>query len=419
MRLLLLLAQRGGLIGDAPAAFPRLSAGLAKVQASAIFALSGAAFGIGMLLLARVMPVPEFGRLALAIALFNIFAVIAPLGLDQVMLRHPIQAGGRLLLILVLAGMGMGAGVGIAVAALAGFPWHEAALLSLAIVSGGIIFAVAAGLRAASRELAALLALTTANWLLLGIGLLALVVPMPDSLVPLALYAGGEAVAACLAWVVLLRSRGTRPPSAVAIPWQEAVSFLGIAAIGTIMLQLERLLVPAALGFEPLALFSVLASVAIFPFRLITASAGFGLVPRLRAATDPALRRRLVRSELLSIAVLLVGASVCVVLAAPVITTLVTEGRYEIGGSLVLAACANGSSKVLQVIPRAILTGCGEARDIAALNRLGWLGLAMSTLCALVLTGWGLEGIIWGVALGSLAGSLPAAALARRRLGRA
>ncbi|MGG5888150.1 lipopolysaccharide biosynthesis protein [Falsiroseomonas sp. HC035] len=398
-------------------ASPGLLARLAKVQASAIFALSGAAFGIGTLLLARVMPVPEFGRFAWAIALFNIFAVIAPLGLDQVMLRHSIRVGGRLLKVLVLAGMGMGAGVAFGVTSLAGFPWTEAALLALAISSGGVIFAVAAGLRAAFRELAALLVLTTANWLLLGIGLLALVVPMQDSLVPLALYAAGEAMAACIAWAMLLRGRGSAPAPATPIPWPEAVSFLGIAAIGTIMLQLERLLVPAALGFEPLALFSVLASVAIFPFRLITASAGFGLVPRLRATSDTALRRRLVRSELLSIAVLLTGASICVILAAPVVTTLVTEGRYEIGGSLVLAACANGSSKVLQAVPRAILTGCGKARDIAALNRLGWLGLAMSTLCALVLGGWGLEGIIWGVALGSLAGSLPAAALARRRLG--
>lgn len=408
--------MRGGRADGASRTSQVLLAQLAKVQASAIFALSGAAFGIGTLLLARVMPVSEFGRFALAIALFNIFAVVAPLGLDQVMLRHPVRVGGGLLAVLVLAGMAMGAAAGLGAVALAGFPWTEAALLALAIGSGGVIFAVAAGLRAASQDLAALLALTTANWLLLGIGLLALVVPMQLSLVPLALYAAGEFVAACLAWTILLRNRGASADSTTAIPWQEAVSFLGIAAIGTIMLQLERLLVPAALGFEALALFSVLASVAIFPFRLITASAGFGLVPRLRATSDVVLRRSLVRSELLSVTVMLAGASVCVVLAAPAVTMLVTEGRYEIGIGLVLAACANGSCKVLQAVPRAILTGCGEARDIAALNRLGWLGLGMGTLCAVALAGWGLEGMVWGVALGSLAGSIPAALLARRRL---
>jgi hypothetical protein len=182
------------------------------------------------------------------------------------------------------------------------------------------------------------------------------------------------------------------------------------------MLQLERLLVPVTLGLEFLALFSVLASVAIFPFRLVTAGAGFSLVPKLRATTSAAVRRRLVRDELIPLTLLLAGATSCVFLLAPVATTMVTAGRYEIGASLLIAACANGTAKVLQVIPRAILTGCGQARDLSNLNWLGWLGLVASLIGAFAGAGWGLEGVVWGVTIGSLTGTLPAAILAHRRL---
>jgi O-antigen/teichoic acid export membrane protein len=355
---------------------------LSTLRASATFALSGAAFALGNLLLARVMPTEEFGRFALAIALFNVFAVVAPLGVDQLMLRHPMPATRRLLLILLLTSLGVSVVLGLAALMRGVLPGADAAMLTLATAAGGIVFAAIAGLRAAAREMQALLVMTGASWMLLAIGLLAQFTPIQSSSFPLAIYAGGECAIAVLGWILLLRARPGSTDKSTPIPWREAVPLLGVAAIGTIMLQLERLLVPVTLGLEFLAAFSVLASVAIFPFRLVTAGAGFSLVPKLRATSDPAMRRELVRGELFSISVLLAGASGCVVLAAPIVTTLITGGRYEIGIGLLLSACANGAAKVLQVIPRSILTGCGDAYDLSFLNWFGWIGLGASVLGA-------------------------------------
>jgi O-antigen/teichoic acid export membrane protein len=395
----------------------RLLGRLSTLRAPAAFAMSGAAFAMGSLLLARVLPTEEFGRFSLAIALFNVFAVVAPLGVDQLMLRHAMPASRRLLLILLLASLGVGVLLGLGALVQGALPGADAAMLALATSAGGIVFAAIAGLRAAAREMQALLVMTGASWVLLAVGVLAQFTPMQSALPPLALYAGGEVAIAAAGWLLLLRARPAPAVSAPAIPWREAIPLLGVAAIGTVMLQLERLLVPVTLGLEFLALFSVLASVAIFPFRLVTAGAGFSLVPRLRATSSPAARRLLVRDELIPLTLLLAGATSCVFFLAPVATTLVTAGRYEIGASLLLAACANGTAKVLQVIPRAILTGCGQARDLSILNWLGWLGLAASLVGAFAGAGWGLEGVVWGVTIGSLAGTIPAAILAHRRLG--
>ena len=395
---------------------PALLARLGTLRASAAFGLSGAAFALGNLLLARTMPVEAFGRFALGLALFNVFGVIAPLGLDQVMLRHRIDRGPRLLLLLLGAGAGFGGLAALGAVQLGGFGPAEAAALAVAIATGGLVTTIVAGLRAATREWSALLAVTWASWVLLAIGVAALAAPMPTAARPLGLFAAGNALAAVAGWAALVRLDRAAPRPAAPIPWREAASLFGIAAIGTVTLQLERLLIPAAVGLEPLALFSVLASVAIFPFRMVTAGAGFGLVPKLRAASDLAQRRRLVQDELISITVLLGGASVAVLLAAPAVTALLTGGRYQIGLLLVLSACVNGSAKVLQVVPRSILTGCGDASDIAALNRFGWLGLALAALGVFAGAPWGLAGVICGSAAGSLAGSLPAILLSRRRL---
>jgi O-antigen/teichoic acid export membrane protein len=50
--------------------------------ASGGFALSGAAFAVGNLLLARTMPTDDFGRFSLGLALFIVFSHMAPFGIN-------------------------------------------------------------------------------------------------------------------------------------------------------------------------------------------------------------------------------------------------------------------------------------------------------------------------------------------------
>lgn len=386
------------------------------LRATAVFALSGLAFAVGNLLLARTMPVEAYGQLALAIALFNVFGLLAPIGVDQAMLRHHIDPGPRLLAFLSASGIVLGMAVGAGYSVFSDLHAMNGGALALVIAAGGVMAALVSLARSRHREAAALLLATTASWILLAIGIVSMAIPMTSALLPLTLFAVGNLLAAAIGWMILGKAHRVAPADRAAIPWGEACSLLGIAAIGTATLQFERLVIPPTIGIGALALFSVLASVAIFPFRLLTASAGFALVPKLRAATSRQEEIQLIKRELLSTCMLLVGATVGIVLLAPVATPLLTGGRYEIGLGLAMAACFNGCSKVMQSFPRALITACGTDQDIARLNRLGWIGLATSVAGAFIGARWGLIGLLYGVTLGSMVGTLPAILLAKRKL---
>lgn len=386
------------------------------LRATGVFALSGLAFALGNLLLARTMPVEAYGEFALAIALFNVFGLLAPLGLDQAMLRHRIDPGPKLLIFLTVSGLLLGGMIGTGFIYVYGLKLMTGAALALVIAAGGIIATLVALARSLHREIASLLLVTVASWILLIIGIASLFFHMEKPLLPLVLFAIGNLAAAICGWWIMGKRHRVPPESRASIPWGEALSLLGIAAIGTLMLQLERLIIPPTIGIGALALFSVLASVAIFPFRLLTASAGFSLVPKLRNATSHPEKIRLIQHELWSIAGLLLISTVSIVLLAPYATTLLTDGRYEIGIGLAMAACFNGYGKVMQSFPRALLTACGDDQDIARLNRLGWIGLATSIAGAFAGAYLGLTGLLYGVTLGSMVGTLPAIQLARRKL---
>jgi len=403
------------LLADGPAGILRRLMRQPTLRATAVFALSGLAFAVGNLLLARTMPMGAFGHFALAIALFNVFGLLAPLGLDQAMLRHRIDPGPKLLLFLSLSGLLMGGVVGMGFTHFYGLNALDGWALALVIAAGGVTAALVALARSRQFEAASLLLVTAASWILLLVGALSLIIPMQSALLPLVLFALGNLFAASYGWWVM-GSHRVPPEERSPIPWSEAFSLLGIAAIGTAVLQLERLVIPLTIGIHALALFSVLASVAIFPFRLLTASAGFALVPKLRAAKSRLEKVRLIRHELLAVSALLVVSTICIVALVPYATTWLTDGHYEIGFGLALAACFNGCGKVMQSFPRALITACGDDRDIARLNRLGWIGLLTSIAGAFAGAPFGLTGLLYGITLGSMVGTLPAILMARRKL---
>lgn len=416
MTSLILLSQK--LKGHSPFTLMQKLMKQPTLRTTAVFAISGSAFAIGTLLLARTMQVEEFGNLVLAVALFNVFGLLAPIGLDQVLLRHRVDPGPKLLMRLILTGSALGLLVGF------GFMWAtdaliaDAAAVSLSIISGGVVATLVALSRSYEQEGYALLLATMASWILLAIGLLSLTLPNEKASLYLILFASGNLAAAIWGWLRISNKHRVPIHEQVKIPWNEAFSLLGIAAIGTLAIQFERLIIPATIGIEALALFSVIASVAIFPFRLLTASAGFSLVPKLRATNDARLRRKLVRVEFFSIISLLLASAIVIVAVAPYIIDLLTGGRYQIGINIAIAACLNGSGKVFQALPRAVLTGCGSEKEIARLNRLGAFGLCTTVIGAVIGAQWGLVGLLYGVAIGSMAANLPAMLLARRSLRR-
>jgi hypothetical protein len=401
---------------DAPVMLVRHLLSQPTMRATAVFALSGFAFALGTLLLARSMPVEAFGQLSLAIALFNVFGLLAPLGVDQVMLRHHIDPSPKLLLVLGGSGLLLGGIVGAGYSYFDGLPFADGAALAIVSAAGGIVATLVALARSRHLEFPALLLVTAASWILLVIGGISLLFPMEGAFLPLFLFSAGNVIAAFAGWRSLGKKHQVSELTPAAIPWGEAFSLLGIAAIGTLVLQLERLIIPPIIGISALAQFTVLASVAIFPFRLLTASAGFALVPKLRSSKTLSEKHLLIKREIVSILGLLVAATLGIVLLAPLVTPILTDGRYEISFTLALAACFNGYAKVVQSFARALVTACGSPEDIARFNKLGWVGLATSIVGAIAGAGWGLTGLLCGVAIGSMVGTIPSILLAKVRL---
>ena len=87
------------------------------MRTTLVFGLSGLAFALGNLFLARTMDVNDYGKLALAIALFNVFGLLTPLGVDQAILRHRIDPGPHLLLLVCITGTAVGLLIGGVLAA--------------------------------------------------------------------------------------------------------------------------------------------------------------------------------------------------------------------------------------------------------------------------------------------------------------
>src|SRR5690606_38912551 len=89
---------------------PRLPTRISpSLAAAATFAMSGAAFALGNLLLARQMHTEDYARLALAIAIFIVVSQVATLGYSQIALRERLHPGRALLLRLLAQGVVAGA----------------------------------------------------------------------------------------------------------------------------------------------------------------------------------------------------------------------------------------------------------------------------------------------------------------------
>jgi len=381
------------------------------------FGLSGAAFTLGMLLLARVLPVEAYGRFTLAVALFNIFGLLTPMGVDQLFLRGPMRAGRGLLAFLILSGLVVGGVVGAVTGLLGGLHRGEAWLTALAIAGGGLVAATSTGLRAWEMPGASMLLAISASFILLLAGALTVLLGIKHGATPLAIFAAGNIVFGAIGWSLLRCGAKDGDVGHPARRWREAGSMLGLVALGTLSLQIERIVIPILLDLRDLALFGVLASVAIFPFRLLASGVGFTLAPRLIGA-EPARRQAIVLAEARPLLAVIIVATAGLAVCGPLLATMVTGGLYAIGPALVFAACVNGVGKVAMAFPRAMLTAAGSPADLVLLNGWGVVGLALTVSGALAGAAYGITGLLWGATLGGAIPTLFTLHLAWRRLGK-
>lgn len=374
--------------------------------------MSGAAFAVGNLLLARQMPVENYARLALAIAVFIVASHIATLGLSQLAMRRRLEPDRALLLRLL--GQGVIAGIiGASLAGLAQGVDLDTVLLVGLIACGPLIWVISAAQLREGRKRHAWLTQTTPDWVLLGLGLAALLFPRWAQDWPLDTYCVIVAVHALVAWFAY-RALPDATPVGPPVGWRMLLSTTAIVAGGVLVVQIERLTVGFLLDAQALAMFSVLASIAVFPFRLVTAGAGFVLVPGLQRIADAAGRRKLVVRELQVIVAVLVVTSAVLSVVGPPVAAWITAGRYQPSSWLVLAACLAGSAKVCHGLPRSIITACGTDRDLERLGPYVWLGITLSVVGGVLGAAAGLTGVLLGIAIGSIVGAIPAMRMAHR-----
>jgi O-antigen/teichoic acid export membrane protein len=390
-----------------------------SLRASLGYGVSGAAFALGNLLLARAMPVEEYGSYALFVAISNIFALMAPLGFDQASLRYNAHLTGAAFMRVAISGLLAGLVAAAISSALYGTDLSVAGLMLVAVVAGGIGNVASAGLRRDGHIVAALLVSNSANWSILISGCLALLWHIQLASVATVLLVIGVLIAAGWGWLLARRSQRQFQGSAQHVPLVEVAAFVAIIGATGIVVQIERLVAPGLLGVEAVAIFGVLASVALFPYRMLQSGVAFSLAPKLRAAKSAGKRNQIIRHELISVAGVTIAASLGVLLMAGPLAELLTGGRYQLGIWLVAAACFNGMAKVVSALPRALITACGTQGELAALGLQAWLLVACGVLGAWAGSSDGLTGLVCGAGVGTLIGSLPAIRLAQKALSNA
>ena len=337
--------------------------------------------------------------LALALSLIILAVPLAPLGLQSIVVRHRLPATPRLLLRGLLGGLTCALIVAAAGRLVYGLAYIHLTMIGLAVVGGGVAHLAAAVFASQERYPLAVAFSQGANYFLL-VGSVIAGLGLAGIGMPLAVLALGFAIAAAWGWQKLLREGGHALACKQQYHWPEALLLTGTATAAQLLAQLERLVIPKVLTIEELAVFSVLASVVISPFRLLRVAVTGTLVPGLRnAATVRARRHQFVQEAAIVHAILLV-ACVAIWFLLPLVSDLLLEGKYQFPTALVLAAFASGWMRVLSGFANAAVTALGSTQQLAAWSLCSWLLLGLSAIGAVAGARWGLAGVIYGAMFG-------------------
>ena len=377
----------------------RLSGGGGTLSVAAVYALSGAGFAVGNLLLARTMPAAQYGQFALLIALLNLSHRVAPLGLDGMVNRHPVDLSsgllGRLYIaavpftVLVVLGVRSGYGVG----------GRELAWLAAGILVGATAYLGSSLLQARHRFVTSALVNHATDFTVLAAGVVSLLVTFDDPAPPLAIAVAGHLLAAPLVLARLRPPEGHRSPP-VDLSWRESLSYAGFVAGALALQQLDRLVIPRLLSFEALASFSVLAMLVIAPFHVLQLAVEHTMLPRLRHASGPAERRSLLRTEAAALFGLGLPAGLLAVGLVPAIADFLLAGKYELSRGLVLAAVVAGLLRVAAGLSRTTAAALGTTAELTRLNLLAWMAVGVGVAGAYFGSRSGLAGAIYGTSLG-------------------
>lgn len=374
-----------------------------SLRVAAAFALGGAVFALGNLILARVLPAREYGLVSLVTGIIAAATLIAPLGIDLLITRRGLPLGPRLR----RATLGASAGIACATALMTAFAYDLPAILGvcvfMAISAAGVSQAVAAHFQSRREFRISVPILQASSWLLAPIAGITVWLSASTAILPTMLVTAAALITGVLSWAfVVTRTDTTAADPQMSGHWREALALVAVTAASALFMQLERLVLPATLGLEDVALFAVLASLVGAPFRIIQGAVAYTVIPRLRDATTVAQRRQLLRHETGLVAVvLLVGSTVIWFAAAPIGHWLLA-GRYELTRPLVTATLISGVLKVISAFSTSIVSALASEAGVRALSIGSWLCVAVGAAASFPAAHWGLTGVIYAVSLGWL-----------------
>jgi O-antigen/teichoic acid export membrane protein len=386
----------------------------ASLRASAALALGGVGFTLGNLLLARALSPDQYGLISLVIGVLSLACLAAPLGIDLVVARRGLQLDGRLRRSVVASSVVVGCATAAICAAVYGLPASLTGLILVATAGLGLVQGAAAYFQGQQRFGIAVWLLQISNAVLVPVALITLLAGNASAVLPAALIAAGSLVGGLGSWWLVtaetraLVARGTRLLGL----WREALSLLTITMASSTFLQLERLLLVPTVGVQGLALFGVVASLVISPFRMMQSAVQFTLIPGLRAAGGTRERRRLLIREIAVISFALACGSLIIWMVAPPIAHWFLGGRYDLSDALMVAAIVSGALKVLSAFATAVVVSLGDARDLRRLSVTAWMSIAVAVAGAFLAAPWGLVGVLYGISVGWIVRSLAAIALA-------
>ena len=345
------------------------------------------------------------------VTFFNVGIPIAPAGADGVINRRRIDPGPRLLRRVLVT-----SAVTSLLLVLLGRLVYEVEpryllLLPVAIIAGGVNWVAAAYYQSAQRFGTSLALAQGSNFVMLAAGLMAVFAGMRSAWSPLLFLTLWFLAAALYGSVKLLRDRSLHGAGGEPYRWAEALSIVGVSGVGFVLGQLERLVIPQVLALEALATYGVLAAIVGSVFRMMWLGVGYTLLPRLRQVESVSEHRRLLAGEGAVVAAVVAVAGVGIWYLTPLLVLWVLAGKYFLPPALILAALVNGILKIMAAFAKATATALGSTRDLAYLNVLSWISLALGIGGAVLGGRWGLTGVVYGVALGWLAVAICAAFL--------
>lgn len=361
-------------------------------------------FAAGNLLLARVLPKDDYGRISLFLALVQLGMVLGPLGVETVINRHHLSASPRLL-------GRVGASGALAGAAFASVAWlfygFDAALaLVLGVTAAGAAINRVAGAFFQSRGKLgfSLFLILIHNWIVLAAVPIVLLFREPQALAAAMTVLIGYLIMATVGWrkgFLIARSAAPAPIDRRTL-LQEGLAAVGLQIAVGALFQLDRLVIPHALSIGDLALYSVVSSIAASPFRMLQTGLGFALLPRLRACQTRAAIHRVLRHEMLVAALVAIAAAAGVLLLTRWLLGALLGDRYKFDTGLLYALVVVGLVRVWSGFSGATVSALGSTRQLATLNGWGWLALACAAAGAFILRGYGLTGVVYGMGAGWL-----------------